>query len=396
MTTPADRPALLISGTVAPGFEPIRAAFEAAFVGLPGMGAALAIRHRGVPVVDLWGGYADAETRTPWSDDTLTVIFSCSKGLMSILVARLVQDGLLDYDDPVGAYWPEFAQAGKEGITVGDLLAHRAGLPAPAAEVTLDDVLEWSAMVRLLQAQSPLWEPGTAHAYHALTHGWLVGEVVRRITGMTVGQAFRAVVADPLRAEAWFGLPAELEGRVARLSVSERIPEAVAEARAGRAADDPAWEERAITLGGAFPAHLADRGTGFDDPRVHAAELPGGGAIATARALATIFSAAVTETDGVRLLDRATVDRATRVRSDGPSAFAPPPPWPRWGMGFELDSAARRFVTAAGFGHSGAGGQLAFAEPEHRVGFAFLTNRLEGDPDPRADSLVDALRAILE
>ncbi|RKN10635.1 serine hydrolase domain-containing protein [Streptomyces radicis] len=384
-----------VRGRVTPGFEAVRTAFEAAFDDGEDMGAALAIRHRGVPVVDLWGGVADARTGARWREDTASVIFSCTKGLMSIVAARLVQEGRLDYDARVAVYWPEFARAGKGSVTVGDILSHRAGLSAPRSPLSPADVLDWDAVTTALAGQEPLWEPGTAHAYHALTHGWLIGEVVRRVTGQGVGRHFAGTVADPLGADAWIGLPEPLHDRVAHLTVGPTLSRLVERQARARTPGVPDWPTLATTLGGAFPLELAGPGSGFNDPAVRTAEIPGAGGIATARALAAVWSATITETDGVRLLDDATLRSALEARSEGQPFFAAPGPWARWAMGFQLDSAARRYVTARGFGHDGAGGQVAFADPGAGVGFAFLTNRMEAGDDPRATRIVDALRSVL-
>lgn len=384
-----------IQGDVAPGFEGVREAFAAAFDGKPEMGAALAIRHRGRPVVDLWGGVADTHTGSPWQRDTASVIFSCTKGLMSVLAARLVQEGRLDYGAPATEYWPEFGAAGKSGATVAHLLAHRAGLPAPRDPISPDRVVDFEAVAAQLAAQEPFWEPGTDYAYHAITHGWLVGELVRRVTGVSPGTYFRRLVADPLGADAWIGLPDDRQDRVARMAVGPTLAQLTAQQEADAPADVPDWLGLAMTLGGALPRELVGDGTGFNDPRIRAAEIPGAGGIATARALAAIWSAVVTETDGVRLLDDATLAVATVPQSEGEPFFPVPGPWPRWGMGFQLDSEARRYVTPAGLGHDGAGGQVAFAEPGLGVGFAFLTNQMEAIDDVRGTRIVDALRAAL-
>lgn len=197
-----------IEGSTAPGFAPLAEAFSTAFTGHDAMGAALCVRLAGETVVDLWGGIADPRDRSPWTKDTTSVIFSCTKGLVSILAARLVQDGLLDYRTPVATYWPEFAAEGKEEITVADLLAHRSGLSAPRDLLNVEDVIDWDVVTGRLAAQQPLWTTSQGHAYHALTHGWLAGEVIRRITGKTVGQYFDELIAAPLQADAWIGLPA--------------------------------------------------------------------------------------------------------------------------------------------------------------------------------------------
>ena len=384
-----------IVGEVAPGFEMVADAFLSSFEGKPDMGAALAIRHAGRPVVDLWGGSADPRSGTPWDARTLSVIFSCTKGLTSLLAAQLVQEGLLDYEASVTDYWPEFAEAGKEGARVKDLLAHRAGLSAPKVPIPVSTVIDWGAVVSQLAAQEPLWEPGTAHSYHAITHGWLVGEVIRRITGVGIGEAFRRMVAEPLGADAWIGLPSAQSRRVAHMTIGPTLAALTAQQEAEKPRDRPDWLGLAMTLGGAFPRELVGEDAGFNDSSIQAAAIPGAGGIASARALASIWSATVTATDGVRLLDDETIRVATEPQSDGPPFFDVPAPWPRWGMGFQLDSPARRYLTPTGFGHDGAGGQVAFADPEAGIGFAFLTNQMEAIDDLRATRIVDALRRVV-
>jgi CubicO group peptidase (beta-lactamase class C family) len=386
----------MIDGTVAPGFEPVREAFVAAFEGRPRMGAALAVLHQGRPVVDLWGGTKDARTDEPWGPDTLTVLFSCTKGLTSILAARLVQEGRLDYDAPVCEYWPEFAAAGKAHVRVGHLLAHRSGLSAPRTPLSEQDVLDWDLVVGRLAAQEPLWEPGTGYAYHAITHGWLVGEVIRRITGRSVGEQLAEVVTRPLAVDAYIGLPDELHDRVARPYAGPALAELAERIEAMRADGPVDWSIEAMTLGGAFPPALVSESGGFNSRAIRSAQIPGAGGIGSARALATIWSATVVETDGVRLLDRSVVARATREQSAGEPVWPLPGPWSRWGLGFQIDSENRRYLTPSGFGHDGAGGQSAFADPELGVGVAFLTTEMEARDDRRATRIVDALREVLD
>jgi CubicO group peptidase (beta-lactamase class C family) len=384
-----------IEGSVAPGFEAVRTAFEASFDGKPQMGAAIAIRHRGELVVDLWGGYADPDDGRRWHGDTPSVIFSCTKGLMAILAARLVDEGRLDYSERVATYWPEFGAAGKSEVRVKDLLAHRSGVSAPREPLSLDEVLDWDTVVARLAAQEPLWTPGAGYAYHALTHGWLIGEVIRRITGMSVGRYFDEVIARPLAADAWIGLPPGLGDRVAAMKVGPTLTELVRQQAAARPAGQVDWSDRAMTLGGAFPPELVGENSGFNSARVRAAEIPGAGGIASARALASIWAATFSEVDGVRLLGDDVMEVATEVQSEGPPVWDVPGPWPRWGMGFQLDSEPRRYVTSSGFGHDGAGGQVAFADPAVGIGFAFLTNQMEAIDDHRGTRIVDALRQTL-
>ncbi|NUU05078.1 serine hydrolase domain-containing protein [Leifsonia sp. C5G2] len=385
MTTELDGTA--IHGTVEPGFEEVAEAFADAFAGRPTMGAGLAVRVDGRPVVRLWGGLKDERDGQPWTEDTASVVFSCTKGVMSVLVARLVQDGLLDYDAPVSRYWPEFAAAGKEDVTVAQLVSHRAGLSALRRRLTLDEALDWSVVTAELAAQEPLWAPGTGYAYHALTHGWLTGELVRRATGLMPGE-YLAQLASPWSDSLWVGLPADREQRVAHLQASESQLEA---GRDLERAESP-WTALAMTLGDAFPPHLVTPDGGFNDPRVHAAQIPGAGGIATADALAALWSSTVAETEGVRLLDDDVLDRALVPESGGEPVFPTPGPWPRWGRGFQLDSEARRYLGEHSLGHDGAGGQVAFADRGARLGFAFVTNWMEAGADDRATRIVDAVR----
>ena len=379
-----------VAGSVAPGFEPLAAVFADIVASYDG-GASACVYLDGEPVVDLWGGVADMRSGRPWAEDTVSVIFSCSKGLMSLLAARLVQDGRLDYDAPVPHYWPEYAAAGKQDTLVRDLLSHRAGLSAPVGALAVEDIVDWEAMVALLAAQAPLWAPGEGHSYHFITHGWLIGELLRRVTGKPVSRLLAETIAEPMGADMWIGLPPAQRGRVAHIGVGASF----AEGTDSFVRQGSEWIERGLTLGGALPRTLASPAGGFNDPRVQAAEIPGAGGISNARSLARAWSAAVTRTGGVRLLEDETIRRATALQSGGAPVFHEPEPWMAWGMGFQLDSPARRYLTAQGFGHDGAGGQVAFAEPGLRLGFAFVTNQME-EADPRAQNLVAALREVPE
>jgi CubicO group peptidase (beta-lactamase class C family) len=387
---------ITVHGTVAPGYEAIADAFAKGFEGWPSMGAALSIRVRGQYVAQLWAGIADERDGRDWTETTPGVIFSCTKGLMSLALARLVEAGKLDYDAPVARYWPEFAAAGKKRITVREAVAHRAGLLAPTDDLSVDDITDWAGMTARIAAQAPIFPPDSGYAYHSITHGWLTGELVRRITGMSPGTYFAREIAGPLGADVWVGLPEEKEPQVAHLQVSPPA-QAAAEAatEAARAATTTDWPYRATTLGGALPAALASPEGGFNDPRLHRAEIPGAGGIATADGLATVWSAAVTPTEGVRLVGPEVIERATRVVSEGPGIYPAPGPYYRWGMGFMLDAEPRRLLSARSFGHDGAGGQVAFADPTHEVGFAYITNVMVGAGDQRGNDVVSALRECL-
>lgn len=383
---------ILVSGMVAPGYEPVADAFARGFEGRPAMGAALHVTRDGESIVNLWAGIADARTGRAWTEGTPSVVFSCTKGLVSILAARLVQEGRLDYAAPVARHWPEFAAAGKDTVTVGQVLAHQAGLSAPRADLTEDDIVDWDRIVAALAAQEPLWPLGSGYAYHALTHGWVAGEIIRRITGQSVGSYFRDLVTGPLGIDAWIGLPTDKANEAAHLQVSAPLAALWAEEAAKPL---PNWPYKAMTLGSALPADLVSKDGGFNKQRIRAAEIPGAGGIATAEALATIWSATVVPTRGIRLIDDTTIAEATRTQSQGQSVFGGEPPYCRWGYGFQLDSEARRYLAEGNFGHDGAGGQVGFADPVRRIGFGFVTNWMMGPEDQRATQILDALRPLV-
>ncbi|MBU1307168.1 MAG: beta-lactamase family protein [Alphaproteobacteria bacterium] len=383
---------IVVNGIVAPGFEPVAQAFEQAFAGRPAMGAALHVRQHGETIINLWAGVADARDNRVWTERTPSVVFSCTKGLVSILAARLVQEGRLDYDAPVARYWPEFAVAGKDRVTVGQALAHQAGLSAPRADLSEDDIVDWDRVVAILAAQAPLWPLGTGYAYHAITHGWVAGEIIRRVTSQSVGQYFRSLVTEPLGADAWIGLPEACAADCAHLEVSPPLSALWADEAAKPA---PNWPYKAMTLGTALPADLVSTDGGFNSQRIRAAEIPGAGGIATAKALATIWSSTVVPTEGIRLIDDGITQVATQTQSEGASVFGGAPPYSRWGFGFQLDSEARRYLSDGSFGHDGAGGQVGFADPRRRVGFGFVTNWMMGPEDTRATQILDALRPLV-
>lgn len=379
-----------VAGHVADGFEPVRDAFRRALVDSPGGGGALSVLVDGSPVVDLWGGSADAPRDLPWVENTTSVFFSMTKGLMALLVTRLVEAGLIDLDAPMTEYWPEFGQAGKESITVRTVMAHRAGLSYPVEDLSREDVLAWDPVITKLERQEPLWEPGSAHQYHAMTYGWLVGELVRRVTGVSVTEAFQSYLSGPLGAEAWIGLPAEQLPHVARLAPAPgfrfELPDEVPNAR---------QLVRALLLGGALPAEVAGDGTGLNDPEIQQAVVPAGLGIGTARALATLWSSAIVATPTTQPVDAGLLDDMTVPRSTGA------PLWPMpgagdesWGTGFHVPSEAMPMLGPSSFGHAGAGGQLAFADRDHRLAFAFLTNDLQL-VDRRVPPLIAALHASL-
>jgi CubicO group peptidase (beta-lactamase class C family) len=381
-----------IEGTCDSRFRRVREAFAENFAKHGEVGATVAVTIEGNAVVDLWAGHADAARTRPWTRDTIVNIASTTKGLTSICALRLVDRGLLDLEAPVARYWPEFAQAGKAAIPVHFLLSHRAGLPAIDAPLPTDALYDWDTMTRALAAQKPWWEPGTRHGYHAFTFGWLVGEVVRRITGKGLGTFWREEVAEPLGIDCHIGLGAEYDARVAefipiRLPPGQPDPEQELIRNAGR------MVQKALNNP---PKTVADMNT----RAWRGAEIPAGNAHTTARALARVFGALASggEVDGIRVLSPASIERARSEQANGPDAvlFGMPT---RFGLGFSLPPEGKSFgpLSAAVFGSFGAGGSMALADPDAHVGFAYVMNQMQAGmpPDPRALRLVDALYASL-
>jgi CubicO group peptidase (beta-lactamase class C family) len=385
-----------IHGSAESGYGPVVDAFVANFTRRDDVGAGCSVVLDGNWVVDLWGGLADARTGRAWDRDTPAVIFSCSKGIVALLVYRLVDAGQLEIDAPVARYWPEFAEGGKAAITVRDALAHRAGLAALDADLTLEDIVAWTPVIRAIERQVPSHRPADGHWYHAMTVGWIVGEVIRRVSGRTPGQLFAETVATPLDLRAWIGAPATARADVAWMEPPLPDEDSDAARLAARvAAADPAID-RSGTMGGAYAFPADASGVTFNDPRLQAAEIPAANGIASAAALARLYAGCVSSTDGRPLLTAAAVDDAIRVQSEGQQLSGMPDDGARWGTGFQLASPpSQPMLGPRSFGHAGAGGQLAFGDVDHRVGFAWLGNQMGGYGDARAREVTTALARVL-
>jgi CubicO group peptidase (beta-lactamase class C family) len=380
-------------GRVEPGFEQVRDAFTANFSRHGDVGAAFCLYVGGRIVVDIWAGTADAKTGREWDEDTLTLVYSTTKGVTAICAHLLAERGELDLDAPVVDYWPEFGQEGKERVPVRWLLSHRVGLPTLDERLSPEEALAWDPAVEALAGQKPLWEPGTKHGYHALTYGWLVGEVIRRVTGRSPGRFLADEVSDPLGLDLWIGLPDAQESRVCRLIAVDPTPPSPEEL----AALPPERIEMLKAM--AHPDSLTVRALNITDPpfnfntrAVHAGELPSANAIATARALAKLYASTIGEVDGIRLLDPVTVRDATREQASGRDEVLVGDS--RFASGFILPCTYKPLMGPGSFGHSGAGGSLAFADPDRQVGFGYVMNRmLQGfAADARTEGLIEAVR----
>lgn len=385
-----------IHGSCARRFEPLRSAFAHGFSTGDELGAALAVTLGGESVVDLWAGHADAARRRPWQRDTIANVYSVTKGVVAILAHRLVESGRLDLDRTVAAYWPEFAAQGKEAIRVRDLLSHRAGLPAIRELLPLEALYDWNAMTSALAAQAPWWGPGTAHGYHAVTYGWLVGEVLRRITGKSVGTLLHDELAVPLDLDFAIGIPEADDARCADL----RPPTAGTPLPPGQPSlveiitSDPT----SITaLAFANPPSLMSPGAA-NRRAWRGAEIPGANGHGTARSLAKLYGAIASggQVDGVHVLGPDAARAASVEHSRGPDIVLRVPT--RFGAGFMLSQPGAAFgPNPDSFGHPGAGGSIAFADPTAGIGFSYVMNKMGTAilVDARAARLIEATYACL-
>ena len=367
---------------VEPGFEAVREAFAANFARHGEVGAACCLYRGGRCVVDLWGGLADRDAGRAWHEGTLALVFSATKGVTALCLNRLVERGELDLDAPIGSYWPEFAARGKGAITPRQVLSHRAGLAAVDGELTLPQVLAWDPVVAAIAAQAPNWEPGSAHGYHARSFGWILGELVRRITGRSLGTWFAEEMAKPLAIDFWIGLPASQLGRLANLIPPEGGSDRVAELLGSSSLT-------ARVMNG--PSDLFHYDAMWNRPELLAAEMPSSNGVGDARALARLYAATIGEVDGIRLLAPETVAAACVPHSDGPDRVILRPS--RFGLGFALPPFLVPGCGPRSFGHPGAGGSLGFADPDAQIGFGYAMNEMRFDlaGDPRAVGLVEAV-----
>jgi len=389
-----------VSGAVAEGFEPVREAFVRNFEVLGDRGAAVAVYRDGHKVVDLWGGTRDvdgavgAAGEAPWEQGTAQIVRSATKGVAAVALLLLHQRGELDLDAPVGTYWPQYKAAGKERTLVRHLLAHRAGVPVLDRPLTPAEAADPDLGAAAVAAQAPAWEPGTDHGYHAQTYSWLTGELVRRITGRTIGEWIADEIAGPVGADLWLGLPRAQRARVGRVGQVD------APAQSGALKTRP---KPAVTAAYADPASLTRRAFAAitplpdeNDPAYRAAALPASNGIATADGLARFYASLIGEVDGgVRLLRPETVELARGEQSSGPDRVLVVNT--RFGLGPMLHGAASPLLSPTSFGHPGRGGALGLADPESGVAFGYVTNgfRTSVTADPRAQALLRALRTAL-
>lgn len=374
---------MTVNGLVAPGWEPVGEVFTQTIDSKQDIGAAVSLFHRGQCVIDLVGGYFDKEASRPYDHDTLQLVFSTTKGVTAIAVAMCVERGLLSYEEPVALFWPEFAAAGKEHATVAQLLSHQVGLYTVDGPITLAEALDWNIITQRLAATAPAFPIGSAHGYHALTFGWLAGELVRRVDGRNIGRFIEEEIANPLGVEIYVGLPEHLEPRVSPLNTG--WPRVVGEPSPTL---DPAAKEliekimgpdtpggKALSLNGAFSV-----AGGFNRRDVHAAEIPAANGISSARSLAAMYAATIGEMRGthgpVRLVSpEMMIKMSTTVTPRGEADLCLVIPT-SFGMGFMTHNDFIPYSGPRAFGHPGAGGSVSFADPARQMSFSYVMNKM--------------------
>lgn len=379
----------LVEGFAVAGFEPVRDAFAANFADQGEVGAACCAIVNGRVVADLAAGHIDPSGSRPYTPDTLQCVFSTTKGAVSICAHILAERGRLDFDAPVAEYWPEFGAANKDRVSVRWLLSHQAGLAAVDQPLTMEMVYAWDPVIAALAAQLPNWHPGSGHGYHAVTFGWLVGEVVRRVSGASVGEFFEREVARPLELDFWIGLPEAQETRVA--PVLPAPPPAAGDPPdpfLARLMDPSTLMHRVFTNPGGVLASVNTR-------EFRAVEIPAANGMATARSIARMYAACIDEVDGIRLLSPKTLAAAMVEQVDGEDLVLGYQT--RYGLGFQLSFPYRPMADEGSFGHYGMGGSVGFAHPERGLAFGYVMNQMRSSTgvDPRPDALVQALRACL-
>jgi CubicO group peptidase (beta-lactamase class C family) len=385
-STAAGRNVADVHGEVATGFEPVREAFAENFERHGEVGAACCVYLAGRKLVDLWGGLADPESGRPWGEDTLALVFSSSKGVTAICVHLLAQRGQLDLDARVADYWPEFGCRGKQDIPIRWVLSHRAGLAAVDGDLSLDEVLAWDPVVAAIAAQAPNWQPGNAHGYHARSFGWILGEIVRRVTGRSLGSFFAEEIAQPLGLDFWVGLP---ERELARCALT--LPPSPA----GASLEDLLGRDSLTVRVMSGPSGLFAYDDMWNRPELLRAEMPSSNGVGDARGLARLYAATIGAVDGCRILEPATMHAARVQQVNGRDKVLLLPS--RFALGFALPPMLVAGCGEGSFGHPGAGGSLGFADPEAGLGFGYVMNqmRLGIEPDPRAAALVAALYRCL-
>ena len=380
-----------IHGSTTPQFEAVRAAFADNFAQGREVGASFAAYHRGEKVVDLWGGIADAETGRAWDEHTMAVVFSTTKGVTAMCANRLAQEGELDVEAPVAKYWPEFAAEGKQDIPVAYLLSHQAGLAWVDGAYTEQDAFTWDIVVDALARQVPHYTPGSQHGYHATTYGWLVGEVIRRITGKSVGTYFREAIGEPLGVDFWIGLPESEEPRVAPMIGGLSDPALTENPEVRGLLQQFMGPETELGRALFAPGGALSSPGVWNTRALHAAEIPAAGGIGEARGIARMYASCIGAVDGFRVLTDDQLKQATTQLTKGPNKILLDLDI-QFGLGFMLRSSLIPLGGPRSFGHFGAGGSVGWADPDSELAFGYVMNKMDMGlaGDVRSASLVNA------
>jgi CubicO group peptidase (beta-lactamase class C family) len=384
-----------IHGSCASDFVGVREKFERNFALGAEVGAAVAVWVDGSLAVNLWGGWADAARTRPWQQNTLTTVLSGTKGLSATCVHQLVDRGELDLRTPVAHYWPEFGQAGKEDITLAMVMSHRSGVIGPRTRMRWEDVADWDFVCAQLAAAEPYWEPGTAQGYHMTTFGFILGEVVRRVTGRTIGQYLRTEIAEPFGADVHIGLSLAEQRRCADRVNKPHARDLLAEAQAPGFPTGLAEHPKAglsISMGFAPDDEL-----GSHDLRLwRQLEFPGTNGQVSALGLATFYNALAQE----KVLSREHMDVVRQCQGglDTDLVLGPRVADHGWGLGYMLNQRCVNGPNPRIFGHGGLGGSFGFVDLEHRIGYAYVMNRFDAtkaNADPRSLALSNEVYAAL-
>jgi len=354
-----------IHGFANKGFEQVRETFENNFKNLGDLGASFCVTRNGETVVDLWGGYADAAKTRPWVKDTIVNVYSTTKTMTALTALILADRGLIDFKAPVAKYWPEFAANGKGAITVAQLMSHSAGLSGWKEKITKEDLYDWDKATALLAAQAPFWEPGTAPGYHALTQGYLVGEVIRRVTGKSVGTVFHEEIAEPLHADFWIGLPASEDDRVAEL-----IPPPPGEG----VEDGPQPSEILKNMSTNPGIHVSETKT----RAWRGAEIPAAGGTGNARSVAEIHTILANGgvSQGKRFMSEAGARRALELQVEGKDLVMGIPA--RFGLGFGLAGGLVPLPNKNSMFWGGYGGSIIIIDYDARATMSYVMNVMHG------------------
>lgn len=353
---------------ITPKLQPVADRFFEQVDHQPYGGAALCIFQDGQPILDIWAG--ESKPGKKWERDTSQVIFSTTKGLLTILFMRAVERGQIDINERVSKYWPEFGCNGKEDITVKMILRHRAGLNTTEETMTLDDILALAPVEDAFARQAPIYQPDSGFVYHALSIGHLLGKILYNVTGQRVRELIQEEISLPLGVSAWIGVPRDAKLDMAILKSDQPIVKP-----AIKPDTKEYWEDRAMGYGGAMGWLLDAENGGWNDPRIYQAEIAGAGGVTNARAIAKIYSAAAVETDGVKLLKDSTISEAIAHPNPGDNIFGDPQPHPIHSLGFIVANQQHcPALSNTTFGHNGLGGQQGFGDLDTRIGFGYTTN----------------------